>query len=72
MSERDPKTSGWRIAVAVVVLALLACGILIFLAVRKVAVEQKVERKFSPNGTVPKPTPKLPALERQPDREPDN
>jgi hypothetical protein len=68
MSERDRKTSGWRIAI-VVVLALLACGLLISLAVRKVRVEEKVERKFSTDKNAPRPTPKFKPLEPHPEPE---
>jgi len=66
MSDRDPKTSSWRIALAVV-FALLACGVLIFLAMQKVAVEEKVERKFSTGENMPRPTPKFKPLEPQPE-----
>ena len=62
MIARDRKKSGWRIAVAVVVLSLLACGLLISLAVRKVAEEEKVERKFAPSKTLAKPAQTLPPL----------
>ena len=67
MIERDRKKSRWPIAVAVVVLALLACGFLIYLAEQKVAVEEKVERKFSNGQNMPRPTPKFKPLEPQPD-----
>jgi flagellar basal body-associated protein FliL len=66
MIARDRKKSRWRMAVAAVVLALLACGVSIALAVRKIEVEKKIERKFSPNSALPKPTPKFPPLEPQP------
>ena len=67
MSNRDPKTLDWRIALAVVVLAFLACGFVIYLAKQKVEVEEKVERKFSTDKNRPRPTPKFKPLEPQPD-----
>lgn len=69
MSDRDPKSPGWRIAI-LVLFALLASGLLIFLAVQKVRVEEKVERKFSIEKNVPRPTPKFKPLESQ--TEPNN
>ncbi len=66
MIARDRKKSGWPIAL-VVVLALLACGLLISLAMRKNAEVDNIERKFSPNGVVVKPTPKFAPLEPQAD-----
>lgn len=66
MIDRDRnKKSSWRLALAVVVLALLACGCLIYLAMQKVAVEEKVERKFSIDKNAPRPTPKFKPLEPQ-------
>ena len=62
MIARDRKKSGWRIAVAAVVLALLACGLLISLAVRKNAEQEKVERKFAPSKTLGQPPQTLPPL----------
>jgi hypothetical protein len=65
MSDRDPKTLDWRIALAIVLLALLACGFVIYLARQKVAVEQRVEQKFSTDKNRPRPTPKFKPLEPQ-------
>jgi hypothetical protein len=66
MIDRDRnKKSRWRLALAVVILALLACGFLIYLAEQKVAVEEKVERKFSTGEKMPRPTPKFKPLEPQ-------
>jgi hypothetical protein len=65
MIARDRKKSRWPIAVAAVVLALLACGYLIYLAKQKVAVEEKIERKFSKGEKMPRPTPKFLPLEPQ-------
>jgi hypothetical protein len=64
MKYREQRRGRWKIAVAVVVLALFSCGILIALDVRKVAVEKKVERKFAPptktlaRPELPFPTPR--------------
>jgi hypothetical protein len=63
MIERGRKKSSWRMAVAVVLLALLACGLLIFLAVQKVAVEKKVEQKFNKEIPMARPAPTLPSLQ---------
>lgn len=62
MRYRGQKRGGWKIALAVVVLALFSCGVLIALDVRKVAVEKKVERKFAPVKTLAQPAPTLPPL----------
>lgn len=62
MRYRGQKRGGWKIALAVVVLALFSCGVLIALDVRKVAVEKKVERKFAPSKTLAPPAPTLPPL----------
>jgi hypothetical protein len=67
MRYRERKKSGWKIAIAVVAIALLLCGILIALDVRKVAREEKVERKFIKKETIAKPASTFPPLERQPD-----
>jgi len=64
MIQRKQKKGRWKIPVAVVALALLACGLLISLAVRKVSVEEKVEQKFSSGKNMPRPTPKFPPLEQ--------
>lgn len=55
MIHREQKGGRWKITVAVVVMALLSCGVLIALDVRKVAVEKKVERKFAPTRTQARP-----------------
>ena len=55
MIYREQKRSRWKIALACVVLALLSCGVLIALDVRKIAVEKKVERKFAPTKTLARP-----------------
>jgi len=55
MIQRDQKKGRWKIAVAVVAMALLSCGVLIALDVRKVAVEKKIERRFAPAKTLAKP-----------------
>lgn len=67
MSDRDPKPLDWRIVLAIVLLALVACGFVIYLAKQKVAVEEKVERKFSTDKKFSRPTPKFKPLEPQPD-----
>jgi hypothetical protein len=64
MIYRDRKKGRWKIVVAVVALALLSCGVLIALDVRKVAVEKKVERKFAPTKTLAQPAQTLPPLPR--------
>ena len=59
--------SGWRIAIAVVAgMTMLACGLLITLDVRKVAVEKKVDRKAAKEKTRSKVAPTLP-LQLRPD-----
>ena len=55
MKYREQRRGRWKIAVAIVVVALFSCGILIALDVRKVAVEKKVERKFAPTKTLARP-----------------
>ena len=67
MRYRERKKSGWKIAVAVVAIALLFCGIFIALAAQKVAREEKVERKFLKKETIAKPATTFPPLEQQPD-----
>lgn len=67
MRYRERKRSGWKIAVAVVAIALLSCGVFIALDVRKVAREEKVERKFFKKETIAKPASPFPPLERQTD-----
>jgi hypothetical protein len=59
--------SGWRIAIAVVAgVTVLACGLLITLDVRKVAVEKKVDRKSTREKPRSKVAPALP-LQLQPE-----
>ena len=59
--------SGWRIVIAVVAgVTLLACGLLIALDVRKVAVEKKVDRQSAKEKTMSKVAPELP-VQPQPD-----
>lgn len=67
MKYREQKKGRWKIAVAIVALALFSCGVLIALDVRKVAVEKKVERKFAPAKTLPQPAPTLPPLPQSDD-----
>lgn len=62
MIQREQKKSRWKTAVAAVVLALLACGLLISLAVRKNAEVEKIERRFAPSKTLAKPSETLPPL----------
>lgn len=59
MIDSDRKRAGWPIGlkIAVVVWALLACGFVIHLARQKVAVEEKIEQKFSTGEKMPRPTP---------------
>jgi flagellar basal body-associated protein FliL len=52
--------SGWRIVIAVIAVTLLACGLLITLDVRKVAVEKKVDQKAATKKTMSKVAPELP------------
>jgi hypothetical protein len=59
MIQRDQKKGRWKIVVAIVAVALLSCGVLIALDVRKIAVEKQVERKFAPSKTLAQPTPTL-------------
>lgn len=59
--------SGWRIVIAVAAgVTLLACGLLITLDVRKVAVEKKVDRKAAKEKTMSNVAPELP-VQPQPD-----
>jgi predicted MFS family arabinose efflux permease len=68
MKYQRGKKTGWRITLAVVaMMTMLACGLLIALDVRKVAREEKVERKFMKKETIAKPASTFPPLERQPD-----
>jgi len=67
MRYRERKKNGWKIAIAVVAIALLSCGIFIALAVQKVAAEKKFERKFAKEKPMAKTAPELPAP-----RDPDN
>lgn len=62
---RNRKKAGWKIALGVImVAALLSCGLLIALDMRKDAAEKKSERKFpkertiSKTQTFPVPTPR--------------
>ncbi|MEY2489973.1 MAG: hypothetical protein QOC70_1915 [Verrucomicrobiota bacterium] len=64
MIHRERRKAGWRIAVAVVAVALLSCAVLIALDVRKVATEKRVERKFPRDKTLAKPAPTFPPLEK--------
>jgi hypothetical protein len=60
--------SGWRIVIAVIAgAALLACGLLITLDVRKVAVEKKVDQKAAQEQTMSNVAPPLPVPPPQPD-----
>jgi flagellar basal body-associated protein FliL len=52
--------SGWRIVIAVIAVTLLACGLLITLDVRKVAVEKKVDQKAAQEKTLSNVAPSLP------------
>lgn len=53
--------AGWRIVIAVIAgVTLLACGLLITLDVRKVAVEKKVDQKAAQEKTMSKIAPDLP------------
>jgi hypothetical protein len=62
MIQRDQKKGRWKIVVAVVAIAMLSCGVLIALDVRKVSAEKQVERKFAPSKTLAKPAQSLPPL----------
>jgi hypothetical protein len=62
MIQRDQKKGRWKTVVAVVAIALLSCGVLIALDVRKIAVEKQVERKFAPSKPLAKPAQTLPPL----------
>lgn len=57
---RKAGKSGWRIALAVIAGVLLACGLLITLDIRKVAVEKKVDRKAATEKTMSNVAPELP------------
>ena len=65
-NREQKKKSGGRIAVIAVILALLSCGILIALDVRKEAEEKKFERKFPVEKTLAKPPPTFPPLQKPP------
>jgi len=67
MIHREQKRGGWKILLAVIVLALLSCGVLIALDVRKVSAEKKFERKFAKEKTMSTVSPSLPTR-----RDPDN
>ncbi len=67
MKYRKQEKSGWRVAVAVSVLALLSCGALIALDVHKIAAERKVERQLTNGKTLPRPAPTFAPL-----KEPEN
>jgi len=61
MIYRDRKKTGWKIALGVImVAALLSCGLLIALDVRKVAAEKKSEQKFPREKTMSKTAETLP------------
>jgi hypothetical protein len=67
IKNRKRGRSGWRIAIiAIAGVTLLACGLLITLDVRKVAVEKKVDQKSATEKTMSKVAPELP-LQPQPD-----
>ncbi|HEV2842937.1 MAG TPA: hypothetical protein VGW39_16570 [Chthoniobacterales bacterium] len=69
MRNRERKKYGRRIAVvAAVILALLSCGILIALDVRKEAEEKKFQRRFPEEKTLAKPPPTFPPLEKPADK----
>jgi flagellar basal body-associated protein FliL len=57
---RKREKSGWRIVIAVIAVTLLACGLLITLDVRKVAVEKKVDQKAAQEKTLSNVAPPLP------------
>lgn len=63
---RGRKKSGGRIALLVVIIAMLSCGLLIVLNMQKTAEETKFERSFPEEKTLPKPPPKFPPLEKPP------
>jgi len=67
MIYREQKRGGWKVLLAVIVLALLSCGVLIALDVRKVSAEKKFERKFAKEKTMSTVSPSLPTP-----RDPDN
>lgn len=57
---RKRGNSGWKIALAIIAVTLLACGLLITLDVRKVAVEKKVDQKAAKEKTMSNIAPALP------------
>jgi len=61
MIDSDRKKAAWPIGikVAVVVWALLACVLVISLAMQKVAVEKKVEDTYWLDPNMPKPSPQF-------------
>jgi hypothetical protein len=63
MRYRERRKAGWKIAVAVVAAALLSCGLLIALDVRKVATEKRFEQKFEKAKAMTKTAPAFPPLE---------
>lgn len=65
MRRQKRRKSRWKIAVAVVAAALLSCGVLITLGVRKVAAEKKSEQKFEQDKTLAKPPPTFPPLQER-------
>ena len=67
MMYRERKKTGWRIALAVVITALLSCGVLIALDMQKLAAEKKFERQFAKEKPMAKTAPELPTP-----RDPDN
>lgn len=65
MRNREPKKkSGGRIAVLVVIIAVLSCGVLIALNMQQAAEEKKFEQKFPEEKTLAKPAPGFPPLEK--------
>lgn len=66
MRNRERKQSGARIAVIAVIVAVLACGLLIVLNMQKTAEEKKFEQRFPEEKTLAKPPPKYPPLEKPP------
>ena len=67
-SNKNPKRgkSGWKIVIAVVAgVTLLACGLLIALDVRKVAVEKKVDQEAAKEKTMSHAAPTFPPLQQR-------
>lgn len=64
MRDRESKKAGGRIKVLVVIIAVLACALLISLNMQKAAEEKKFEQKFPEEKTLAKPRPEFPPLEK--------